>query len=168
LVHDGYLFTLGVSGTPQGDRPATQLLLAMMAALPPVKRVAALGDDEALRAAVVADLRDAELLLLATPAVADGVPHRVAQLLDALATNGTALRGKVAGLIAVGEAPYTRIALDALQRFCRQVGLDVAAARQYPLIVDAGILADAAAAARQAYRVAAERLPVPSLAKLDG
>jgi hypothetical protein len=154
LVHDGYLFTLGVSGTPQGDRPATQLLLAMMAALPPVKRVA--------------DLRDAELLLLATPAVADGVPHRVAQLLDALATNGTALRGKVAGLIAVGEAPYTRIALDALQRFCRQVGLDVAAARQYPLIVDAGILADAAAAARQAYRVAAERLPVPSLAKLDG
>lgn len=165
-MHDGYLFTLGISGTPLGNRPAARLLLQMMAALPPVKRVAALGDGGSLHEPVLADLRDAELLLLATPAP---LPPRVHALLEFLAPAVEAglLQGKVAALAAVGQEHEVPLALQALRDFCAAAGVTVAAAQGYPLLLGEGQLVDAERLARLAYGLAEQRLPVPSLARRE-
>ena len=103
-MHDGYLFTLGVCGTASAASVAPALLDAMMGALPPVKRVALLGDVRALSDdgelppdemldEVAGDLADAEALLVVTPILHRGLPPR---LMDALRRAGE--RAGAAGL----------------------------------------------------------------------
>lgn len=169
IIHDGYLFTLGISGTPRGERPAARLLLAMIEALPPVKRVAALGDDAALHALVLEDLCAAELLLLVTPAQAGGLPPRVLALLEycAAAAGAGLLRGKVAALATVGAPDDGALALAGLRRFCVSAGIDPLVVAHYPLIVDRAAITAAQAAARRAFRFAEARLPTPSLSQLS-
>jgi hypothetical protein len=167
-IHDGYLFTIGVSGTPHGDRPAARLLLAMMEALPPVKRVAALGDAPGLVELVLGDTLDAELLLLATPAGPRGLPARLFELLEraALAAGAGRLRGKVAGLVVVGLPDDAAVCLAALRRFCAGAGVQVAGGEIFPLVVGPAELERARRLARRAYLLAERTLPVESLASL--
>jgi NAD(P)H-dependent FMN reductase len=94
-MHDGYLFTLGICGSASAASPATALLDAMLAALPPVKRAAYLGeivdaaalvsDHDELVAETIADFADAELLLLVTPTHHGILPPRFARVLNTLA-----------------------------------------------------------------------------------
>lgn len=90
-MHDGYLFTLGICGSAAGH-PALQLLDAMLAALPPVKRAIYLGEvqpagadgtwQEPLLDPLRADLADAEILLLVTPTLPGGLPIRLRAALE--------------------------------------------------------------------------------------
>jgi hypothetical protein len=93
-MHDGYLFTLGICGSAAAGHPALHVLDAMLAALPPVKRALYLGAvqpsgtdgtwQEPLLAPLIADLADAEILLLATPAPPGGLPGRLRAALNQL------------------------------------------------------------------------------------
>ncbi|PMP80736.1 MAG: hypothetical protein C0184_09045, partial [Chloroflexus aggregans] len=72
-MHDGYLFTLGICGSAAEDDPAPEVLSALLGAIPPVKRAAFLGvlpseQPDLLVAEIVADMRDAELIVMVTPA----------------------------------------------------------------------------------------------------
>lgn len=111
-MHDGYLFTLGVCGTASGSSLAPALLGAMLRAIPPVKRAALLGevlllDDptifaDPLREALLADLRDAELLLIVSPLRSERLPARLTQLLKLAAE--MPLGGKHALVVLLGAA----------------------------------------------------------------
>jgi hypothetical protein len=119
-MHDGYIFTLGICGTASASSPALRLLDAMLAALPPVKRAALLGDivlldqggklDDPLLDPIVRDMVDAELLLIVTPVwPGEQLPPRLLALLERampLAETG-ALSGKIATL--VGVVPPARL-----------------------------------------------------------
>lgn len=93
-MHDGYLFTLGICGSASTSGPAPGCLDLMLAALPPVKRAAYLGEilvsegapsfADPLLAPVAADIADAEVLLLATPLPGGALPARLAALARAL------------------------------------------------------------------------------------
>ncbi|NJM09266.1 hypothetical protein HC891_28240, partial [Candidatus Gracilibacteria bacterium] len=114
-MHDGYLFTLGVCGSASAASPATAILDAMLAALPPVKRAAYLGEivpldalgtqhDELVQNAV-ADMADAEILLLVTPTYRGSPAQRFSSLLSAMShrygANG--LPHSIAVLVTIGE-----------------------------------------------------------------
>lgn len=110
-MHDGYLFTLGICGTASGNSPAPELLGAMLRAIPPVKRAALLGevlllDDPAHFAdpminMVLADVADAELLLIVSPTPGGRLPLRLANLLEQAAP--MALRGTHALIVLISE-----------------------------------------------------------------
>lgn len=94
-MHDGYIFTLGLCGSAAGGGPAPALLDLMLAALPPVKRAAYLGEVfdsleqpalDPLSEPVCADLADAELLLLTTPLPGGFLPTRLRKLAQLIAT----------------------------------------------------------------------------------
>jgi len=94
-MHDGYLFTLGICGSASDSGAAPAILDAMLAALPPVKRAAYLGEvlisegapslDDPLAGPLLADVADAELLLVVTPTPGDRPPPRLQALARALA-----------------------------------------------------------------------------------
>ncbi len=128
-MHDGYLFTLGICGSAGDDDPATELLNDLLAALPPVKRAAFLASsptDQAaeLVAAVVADMRDAELMVIVTPANAPHLPPCLEQILAA--ARAVDVRGRYAALYAIG--PYADAASRALRAAVADCGLVIAAA----------------------------------------
>lgn len=141
-MHDGYLFTLGICGTAASNSPAPALLDAMLAALPPVKRAALLGEvlpmaadgtlHDTLIEPIAADIADAELLIVVTPVLPGGVlPLRLEALLRRMEARypPPALAGKFLAL--VGVAPLeplsqrveTLTALNHLARLCRHVGI---------------------------------------------
>jgi hypothetical protein len=140
----------------------------MMAALPPVKRVAALGTAPGLDEAVLADLLDAELLLIATHAGPRGMPARLFGLLEhcAGAAGAGLVRGKTAALVVVGLPDDARLCLAALRRFCGSAGIQVAVTHSFPLVVARAELKLAQRLAQRAYRLAEARLPQPSLSRL--
>ncbi|MCU0492003.1 MAG: hypothetical protein MUD01_10465 [Chloroflexaceae bacterium] len=122
-MHDGYLFTLGLCGTASASSPAPALLNAMLAALPPVKRAALLGEVlpfdsqgqllDAMLPAILGDIRDAELLLVVTPLLPGGrLPARLEALLHRASQLLVALPPKYAVLVAVDDAEPALNAAD--------------------------------------------------------
>jgi hypothetical protein len=94
-MHDGYIYTLGICGSASGSGPAPACLDLMLAALPPVKRAAYLGEvlmlsssapslDDPLLAPVYQELADADLLLLVTPLPGGALPVSLEALAAAI------------------------------------------------------------------------------------
>jgi len=128
-MHDGYLFTLGICGSANDGGPARRCLDAMLAALPPVKRAAYLGEvlisadapsfDDPLLAPLLTDIADAEVLLVVTPLPGGGLPPRLRALFEALAATPLPARRRFVALVAVGDGSTdglwpVRHALEAL------------------------------------------------------
>jgi hypothetical protein len=155
-MHDGYLFTLGVCGSAGG--PAAAILDAMLAALPPVKRAAYLGEvlvsagppslDDPLTAPLLADVADAELLLLVAPLPDGRLPARLEALARALTHAPPPAARRLAVLITLGDAAPG----PALAAGLAAAGADLAGALQLP--ADANLelaIPQASALARDAY-----------------
>lgn len=126
-MHDGYLFTLGICGSAEEDDPGPVMLNSLLAALPPVKRAAFLGtipsdQPDQLIAEIITDMRDAELIVIVTPATTPQLPDRLNNLLRAAYAAGVG--GRFAALIAVG--PYAAAVLPALQTAAATCGLRIA------------------------------------------
>jgi hypothetical protein len=121
-MHDGYIFTLAICGTANASTPAIAAVNTMLAALPPVKRAALLGEvlpldssdspHDTLIDEVMTDMQDAEVLLLVSPlyrvAAREDValPARLAALLER-ATQPPLLerlRGRWAVLVGIDTA----------------------------------------------------------------
>jgi|YNPBryunderm2012_1023409.scaffolds.fasta_scaffold21882_2 NAD(P)H-dependent FMN reductase len=128
-MHDGYLFTLGICGSANDSGPARRCLDAMLAALPPVKRAAYLGEvlisadapsfDDPLLAPLLTDIADAEVLLVVTPLPGGNLPPRLRGLFEALAATPPPARRRFVALVAVGDGSTdglwpVRQALEAL------------------------------------------------------
>lgn len=133
-MHDGYLFTLGICGTASGSSPAPDMLGAMLRAIPPVKRAALLGevlllDDPAifadpLRDVLLADLGDAELLLIVSPLRLGRLPGRLTQLLKFAAE--MPLGGKHALVVLLGTAEdRLRTAEQVISRLIEPSGIQI-------------------------------------------
>ncbi|WP_129629856.1 hypothetical protein [Candidatus Oscillochloris fontis] len=132
-MHDGYIFTLGICGSASDSSIAPACLDTMLAAIPPVKRAALLGEvllsagvpdlADPLSAPIWADLADAEAFFLVTPLVVGGLPARLAALLRHVVAAPPPLRPRHAALVLLGSAtPATQALLDHL---CRASGADL-------------------------------------------
>lgn len=174
-MHDGYLFTLGISASASVVSPAPKLLDVMLAALPPVKRAALLGEvlpldnrglpHDPLLAPITRDMHDAEVLLIVTPLWPVALPTRLATLLDHArpSAQSGALRGKVALLVGIAASvdKAELLALARLQDFCAEAGIVIADT----LVVTEEQAADNATAealqalARRAYGQARQLVP---------
>jgi hypothetical protein len=119
-MHDGYLFTLGICGSANSSGPAPACLDAMLAALPPVKRAAYLGEvllsegepsfDDPLLAPLLADIADAELLLLVTPLPGGALPPRLTALAHALAEQLPCAVPRFVALVLLGTVQESALA----------------------------------------------------------
>jgi NAD(P)H-dependent FMN reductase len=164
-MHDGYLYTLGICGTAAGNNPAPALLNAMLKAIPPVKRAAMLGEvvllanphsfADPMLNEVLADMRDAELLFIVTPVMADRVPARLASLLARIPAH--ALAGTQCLLTLVGEPPgQSRAAERAIISLLAPTGVQL---NQTLFAHAEEPFARFEAAAQQAYRQARALVP---------
>jgi hypothetical protein len=156
-MHDGYLFTIGICGSTSGVGPA--FLDRMLAALAPVKRAAYLGEvtistaDPDLRDpyldAILADIADAEIMLLVTPMPEGVLPRRLQDLLQSLERR-TEATGTLYGVIVVlGSDTDT----TALAERLRQIGVQVVGTLAQPTETDPDYTT-AQMIARQAYDLA--------------
>ena len=170
-MHDGYIFTIGICGSASGQAPAC--LDAMLAALPPVKRAALLGEvllfvgppcfDDPLADLIRTDIADAEVLLIVTPLIGGGIPARLHALARAVDAAPPPTRLRFAALVALG--PQRDVALSPLRRLCAAAGATVVG--EFWLSAEGGLndaarqhLADLARAAyAQARNLAPEALP---------
>ncbi len=159
-MHDGYLFTLGICGSANDSGPARECLNAMLAALPPVKRAAYLGEvlisdtapslDDPLTTPLLADIADAEVLLVVTPLPGGHLPARLHGLVEALNAAPPPVRRRFVALVAIGDDSThglwpLRHALDLVEAEC--IGeLYVGAATDPDELI-----AEAVALARQAF-----------------
>ncbi|WP_298816597.1 hypothetical protein [Chloroflexus sp.] len=105
-MHDGYLFTLGICGSADEDDPAPELLSALLGALPPVKRAAFLGvlpfeQPDPLLTDIIADMTDAELIVIVAPATTPQLPTRLNTLL--CAATAARINGRYAFIAAIGQ-----------------------------------------------------------------
>jgi hypothetical protein len=110
-MHDGYIFTLGICAGTYGLAPAC--LNLMLAALPPVKRAALLGEvlisasapslDDPLVEPIRADIADAELLLVVTPLVGGALPTRLRALAHRVKFAPPPPRPRFMVIVVVGE-----------------------------------------------------------------
>jgi hypothetical protein len=130
-MHDGYIFTLGIAGSAGG--PTAHCLDVMLAALPPVKRAAYLGDvltspglpslDDPLTAPILADVADAEVLLIVTSFLGGRLPPRLAALVR---TTPPADRRRFAALVTLGAgdaAPLRTWLNTANAQICAELAL---------------------------------------------
>lgn len=164
-MHDGYIFTLGIAGAAGG--PTADCLDAMLAALPPVKRAAYLGDvlmseglpslSDPLILPILGDVADAEVLLIVTPFIAGRLPPRIAAVTR---TMPPADRRRFAALITLGEGDATslRAWLAATNaELCAELALSADGATAQTAATDASGNSPAdrlAACARAAYAAA--------------
>jgi hypothetical protein len=166
-MHDGYLFTLGVCGSASDSGPAPACLDGMLAALPPVKRAAYLGEillsegapslDDPLTAPLLADIADAELLLIVTPLPGGALPARLLGLARALEAAPPAGE-RLAAIVTVGEGADT--ALRPLRLALARAGATIVGElRGHEAAGMAEIASSAAGLARAAYAMARERNP---------
>lgn len=131
-MHDGYIFTIGICGSASGMAPAC--LNVMLAAMPPVKRAALLGEvllfdglpclDDPLADPIRADIADAELLIIVTPLMGGGIPDRLRALARAVVAVPPPARPRIAALVALG--PQHTAALVSLRRLCAAAGATIA------------------------------------------
>ncbi|MBX0328886.1 hypothetical protein K2Z83_14495 [Oscillochloris sp. ZM17-4] len=132
-MHDGYIFTIGICGSASDSGLAPACLDTMLAALPPVKRAALLGEvllftgapdlDDPMRDPIRADIADAELLLIVTPLLGGGLPARLRGLARAVAASPPPARQRFVALAAVG--PRDDAALAPLRRLCAAAGAEI-------------------------------------------
>lgn len=159
-MHDGYIFTLGVCGSASTSGPAPACLDLMLAALPPVKRAAYLGEvlisdgapslDDPLLAPVAADLADAEVLLVCTPLPGGALPARLAALARRLEQAPPAGRRRFAAIVAFTDGSTEP--LWPLRHALEAAGCDLLAELYAPAEADLATLAeDAAELARTTY-----------------
>jgi hypothetical protein len=158
-MHDGYLFTLGVCGSASGG-PAQHCLDAMLAALPPVKRAAYLGEvlvsesapslRDPLVAPLLAEIADAELLLAATPLPGGLLPPRLRALAEAIIAAPPA-GPRFAVLISFADNLVART-LDPLRAAFAACGATLIGELQFPADAPAAVWkGDATELARAAY-----------------
>lgn len=167
-MHDGYLFTLGICGTASGNSAAPALLGRMLAAIPPVKRAALLGeivllDDpdrfaDPMLEAVLAEMDDAELLLIVTPTRHGRLPARLEELLTQATTRQ--LQGKYALAIILREADMTTTVVGTIRRFAALSGLHLIATLELSeQSLDPQACVELEALARRAYDAARTLAP---------
>lgn len=163
-MHDGYLFTLGICGSAGG--PAAAALDLMLSALPPVKRAAYLGEvlvaegapslDDPLLPLILADIADAEVLLIVTPLPGGRLPPRLAALLGQ--TLPPPARGdRFAALVGLGTEGR---GLTALRQWLARQGFAQVDAILLPADGEAAALGETlAATARRVYDLAKLQRP---------
>ncbi|EFO79998.1 hypothetical protein OSCT_2083 [Oscillochloris trichoides DG-6] len=128
-MHDGYIFTLGVCGSASDSGIAPACLDTMLAAIPPVKRAALLGEvllsaglpdlTDPLIPAICADLADAELLFVVSPLLDGALPPRLAALVRHVLAAPPPARPRHAALVLIGTpTPATQTYLDRLCSAC--------------------------------------------------
>ncbi|NNJ11875.1 hypothetical protein EKD04_016200 [Chloroflexales bacterium ZM16-3] len=132
-MHDGYIFTIGICGSASDSGLAPACLGAMLAALPPVKRAALLGEvllfegapdlDDPLIDPIRADIADAELLLIVTPVSGERIPGRLGGLARAMVDAPPPPRPRYAALVAVGRRDEPSLA--PLRRLCAAAGAEL-------------------------------------------
>lgn len=132
-MHDGYLFTLGICGSASDSGPAPACLDLMLAALPPVKRAAFLGEvllstelpsfDDPMIEPIRADIADVELLLIVAPLVGGGLPARLQILARAVEQAPPPARPRFAALLALGTESSST--LTPLQRMCQSANIEI-------------------------------------------
>lgn len=163
-MHDGYLFTLGICGGAGG--PAAACLDLMLAALPPVKRAAYLGEvlvaegapsfADPLLPLILADIADAEVLLIVTPLPGGRLPPRLAALL-AQRLPPPARGDRFAALVGLGPAGR---GLAALRQWLEHQGVAQVDAILLPADGEAAPARDTlAATARRVYDLAKKQRP---------
>ncbi|NTV64626.1 MAG: hypothetical protein HGA65_13995 [Oscillochloris sp.] len=123
-MHDGYIFTIGICGSTGGLAPTC--LDAMLAALPPVKRAALLGEvllsegapdlHDPLVEPIRADIADAELLLIVTPVLGTALPTRLYELARRVIITPPPTRPRHALLVILGQCDEA--ALTPLRHLC--------------------------------------------------
>ena len=169
FMHDNYLFTLGVCGSASASSPALGLLETMLRVLHPVKRAALLGEVVALvegaftadpmALPILADIADAELLLIVTPFPANRLPARLTTILAMQAPPNPTIRGRHALLVGIcgAQAP----AMEPLTTFCQTAGFHLAGTLCLPPALAATPAAHhaVAALARYAYTLAQRHNP---------
>lgn len=159
-MHDGYIFTLGICGGASASGPAPACLDLMLGALPPVKRAAYLGEvllsegapsfADPLLAPLLADIADAEVLLLSVPLPGGALPPRLAALARALEAAPPSPRRRFAALVAFADGPTA--ALWPLRHALETLDCQLLAELYAPADAAVASLADEAAAlAREAY-----------------
>lgn len=162
-MHDGYIFTLGIAGAAGG--PVAHCLDVMLAALPPVKRAAYLGDvltseglpslNDPLIMPILGDVADAEVLLIVTPFLAGRLPPRLAALTRTTPADD---RPRFAALVTLGAgdaAPLRTWLHTACAEICAELTLSATGQPHGPLPVADQL----AACARAAYGAARELHP---------
>lgn len=150
-MHDGYVYTFGLTNTVEGR--AAQLLNEALAALPPVKRAAyvPLVTDEAA-AAIDAELRDAELLILAAAGHTQPIDVWAAAALSRTA-------GPVSGLAVVFGCGISCDDLQLLTGRLVRGGLQIAHAQLHDGPPDPAFRS----VLRRAYAAARQRCSLPPL-----
>ncbi len=141
-MHDGYIFTLGICGVAADSHPAPALLDALMAALPPVKRAAFLGDVlpindagavyDPLLEPIINDIADAETVLIVAPLRTDGPPARLIHILEQAARSDAVIQPRPRFAVLVGIASNSDAAPELLapaRDCCDQLGIAVASAQ---------------------------------------
>jgi hypothetical protein len=174
-MHDGYIFTLGVCGSASDSSPAPACLNAMLAALPPVKRAAYLGEvllnegapslADPLTGLLLGDVADAEVLLIVTPLPGGALPSRVHNLAQAIAASAPAGGSqdeaqppRFAALVAIGDGQGE--AFHALRVALARVGATIVGEIHAPADAEQAQLVERAVElARAAYALARERRP---------
>lgn len=159
-MHDGYIFTLGVCGSTSDSGPAPACLDAMLAALPPVKRAAFLGEvlmsegepdlADPLTAPLLDDIADAEVILVATPLPGGALPARLRALAEALAARPGSERRRFAALVVFTDGSTTP--LWPLRHALEGAGAEIVGEIYAPADAShSAIIADAATLARDTY-----------------
>ncbi len=166
-MHDGYLFTLGICGSASESGPAPACLNAMLAALPPVKRAAYLGEillsegapslADPLTMPLLGEISDAELLLIVTPLAGGALPARVQTLARAMAADPPPGR-RFAVIVTIGDGADE--ALHLLREALARVGATIVRELHAAAGVEAAeIIPEAVELARAAYALAREQNP---------
>lgn len=159
-MHDGYIFTLGVCGSASDSGPAPACLDAMLAALPPVKRAAFLGEvlvsegepdmADPLTAPVRDDVADAEVILVVTPLPGGALPARLRALAAAMEARPAPQRRRFAAIVVFADGPTTP--LWPLRHALEGAGAEIVGELYAPAgAAHTAIVAEAAALARDTY-----------------
>lgn len=159
-MHDGYIYTLGICGSAAGGGPAPACLDLMLAALPPVKRAAYLGEvllsaeapslDDPLIAPVRDEIADAELLLLVTPLPGGALPASLSALAAMIEQGPPPVARRYVVMVAFADGSLT--GLWPLRHALDSARIEILSELYAPSgDLDAAIAEEAVAMARVAY-----------------
>jgi len=159
-MHDGYIYTLGICGSASGSGPAPACLDLMLAAVPPVKRAAYLGEVmlssgavslvDPLIEPVRADIDAAELLIIVTPLPGERLPARLTALVNAIEREPPSVARRFALLVVFADASLA--GLWPLRHALEDAAIELLNEIYIPTESDPQLIADELIAlARQAY-----------------
>lgn len=159
-MHDGYIYTLGICGSASGSGPAPACLDLMLAAVPPVKRAAYLGEVllssgaaslvDPLIEPVRADIDAAELLIIVTPLPGNKLPARLTALVNAIEHEPPSVARRFALLVVFADASL--VGLWPLRHALESAAIELLNELYIPTESDPQLIADELVTlARQAY-----------------